>query len=114
MTEVDKLRAARTLIDRPHKWCQWVSAQSQLPRGGWERVHVTTPGASRFCAAGACARVGVGVGVGFLIEALDEIHPTHFGVIDYQDKLGRTHAEVMHLFDKAIDLAVRAQREAQS
>lgn len=88
-TYADELRAARALIDTPEKWA----------RGVFE------DGARR-CPVRALRDAGVSfLAKRFLYLVLDQ-KVNGYGLVSWNDRKGRTHSEVMDLFDRAI---VRAE-----
>jgi hypothetical protein len=87
---VETLKAARAVIDIPERWTQGVM-----------RVEDAR------CASGALIAVGAelisGEAYGFLRRATGARRICH-----WNDEKGRTHAEVMAAFDRAIELAEKA------
>lgn len=90
ITSADRLRRARALIDTPDKWCQG-------------RYHKPT---GRHCSLGAMNKaMGRGKSDGFAERALyaAAAEMGDGSVVLYNDT--HTHAEVMALFDRAIEIA---------
>lgn len=102
MTETSEiLRKAKALIDTPEKWTIFAEARDKYG----ERVYARESFACKFCAEGAIYAAG-----GYLGDDRDEailfrkvIGQT--SIFGWNDEDGRTHAEVMEAFDKAIALA---------
>lgn len=87
MTLRSDLIAARALIDTPEKWCK-----------GYMRDD-----AGRFCAVGACAEIDGGIRT---IMALHETRKTNGWMLSaFNDAPTTTHADIMSLFQRAIDNA---------
>lgn len=97
----DILRAAKRLIDTPDKWCQGTIAKGKSGRpvlrdGGY---------ATSYCMVGAVGKAARAAKfdrpiLPDVFTGLGEYHP---GI--WNDRGGRTHAEVMQAFDRAIALA---------
>ena len=103
MTDLaDTLRAARALISAPERWVQGVYARTEAGgklHNGWET------GAVRWCALGAIEHVTRR----FVTAPIDDALLRGAGlerdadIYDYNDS--HTHAEVLAMFDRAIELA---------
>lgn len=96
------LKKARALVARG--WCQGAAARARNNR----RVATDHAGASRFCAWGALARAAGPKEHGmreatYLLCAILKVN----GLSDFNDAKGRTKAEVLAAFDRAIKLAGR-------
>lgn len=106
---VDKLKAARTLLATPARWCQRAAALD--PTGS--AVPSNSPRGVQWCAIGAYGHVTNGeCHPDVLYDALDELDPTgtFSGCIsDYNDRC--SHADVLALYDKAIQLAEAASHD---
>jgi hypothetical protein len=115
MSAADNLRAARALIEDPKRWTRHVYARDEY--GGIEAIRSGVC----FCLLGATARavnpnidcrlIKVLDEVDFLAQAIgkpDDADPEDL-VVAFNDKPGRTHAEVLAAFDKAIELAEAQQ-----
>lgn len=96
MSVREDLIAAKALIDTPDKWGQ----EEYEPRPGC------------YCIFGAIAKAkGVKAAprleLGHEAYALRMALPSEFlgGVVDYNDDLATTHADIMALFDRAIEAA---------
>lgn len=86
-TCADELRAARALIDTPEKWAWGVFEDG-----------------ARRCPARALRDAGVSfLAKRYLYQVLDQV--TGYGLVSWNDRKGRTHSEVMDLFDHAIAAA---------
>ena len=92
-TTADKLREAKALIEDPERWCQNHYA---LDADG-NSVRMLGQKAVRWCAIGACVRVGLDMDVLYDIVLPDK------PLSEINDDDG--HAAVMALFDRAIELA---------
>lgn len=112
----DNLRAAKALIDTPEKWTKGAFARG---RHGFS-VDVSSPIATCFCLRGAVHAVtGNGRRTRDVFSALERAVGRR-GLAQWNDRISRTHADVMAAFDQAIAAAesisdedVRAlQREA--
>jgi hypothetical protein len=101
----DKLREARALIQKG--WTQHTCARNE--RG--ERVSPDSDEATCWCMAGAVLRTSDNCAdEQLLMRALATVTGSREGyVADFNDKKGRTQAEVLAAFDKAIALAERVQ-----
>lgn len=98
MKPSEYLIKARGLIDRPEKWIQNMSARG-----------------NRFCSIGALKFAAVGSADGLPTFAeyrsaksylLGAIPPDYYpSIVHYNDGYGRTHSEIMALFDRAIGKA---------
>jgi hypothetical protein len=104
MKESERLRAALALIDSPEKWAQGASAKDS--EGFIVALHAED--AVSFCSLGA---LGIKCSdKGYLDNEAYESSRTYLKraagqrlITEYNDT--RTHAEVMQMFDKAIQLA---------
>lgn len=86
----DDLIAARALIDTPEKWGK-----------GWG-----TERRGRECAATACVTIiPYGNGLSAMLDALRAQSPMPGEVWNYNDDPSTTHADIMALFDRAIQAA---------
>jgi len=98
MTTAEILRAARAKIEQGR--CQRYYAQDALGR----KIMSVDPSAERFCALGAIHCVSpYGDPRTNAKTALTKI--TKVAIADFNDAPGRTQAEVLAAFDKAIALA---------
>jgi hypothetical protein len=116
---VDVLRAARERISNPEKW-----ARGQFAYRGptaWDYTTPDSPEACRWCAAGAVLaeydladlRGGLDLDHAPAIELLarvlggpaDDPQCAIQCIADFNDALGHSHADVLSLFDQAIELA---------
>ena len=92
------LKKAKALIDAPEKWTKHARARDA------ERITVDemAAGACSFCAIGAAARAAGGnTRVWYpAVEALSRETPRE--VVCLNDDPLTTHAEIMHLYDRAI------------
>lgn len=105
MTTVEYLRAAKALIQNPDNWCKGAMRKPKAD------------GTCRFCAAGAVNEVcPVGVGGWRITENLQVFKvltdvvrglPREQSLSAPHFNDSHTHAEVMALFDKAIEQAQR-------
>jgi hypothetical protein len=103
------LRAAKALIDTPAKWTQSVLARDSMAR----QVGIEDRNATCFCSMGALLRHCrdkelPGEARKTISEALDNVAELTAGddstnIVIYNDE--HTHAEVMAVWDKAIELA---------
>lgn len=100
MTILEVLIKAKSLIDTPEKWCQHTYIK-------------TYHGKLRYCSAGALRMVCFGTVDDILSDEesfpfykvrgiLHDVLP-HHGLVNYNDM--HTHAEVMQIWDKAIEYA---------
>ncbi len=92
---VEKLKEARELVARPGGWTQGTFAETAEGTA----VNESDPSAVAFCMMGACLRVGGGLGT------IDLLRPIIGQPATWQDQDGRTQAEVVAAFDRAIALA---------
>jgi len=100
------LKAARELIATPETWGQHWTAQTDIGAV----TSPCAPDACRFCMYGAIARAAYPVAKQYGLTkarvtnvALDAIEATVGGKVwDFNDAEGRTHAEVLAVFDGAI------------
>lgn len=106
MKESERLIAAKALIDSPEKWAQGSSAKDA--QGFIVALH--SPDAVSFCSLGAVGKLCSGSG--YLDDETYEASRKYLRdacgtrlVTSYNDAPNRTHAEVMQMFDKAIQLA---------
>jgi len=102
MTHVEKLRAAKSFIDTPDKWTREVSARDKFgqPASDYEEDAVC------FCIIGAAMRADASLDR-HLRKCLPEWAEGSF--IDFNDHEETTHADVMALFDRAIEMAESGQ-----
>jgi hypothetical protein len=103
MTPVEILKAARELIAKPERWTQ--STVARDARG--KSVFVSSPDAVCWCAAAALLKVTTdrdedGGSLDASREALLKNAGGFEYICDFNDVHGRTHAEVLALFDAAI------------
>jgi hypothetical protein len=94
MKPAEVLRGAKALIQDPAHWCQF---EMCLPE--WDGL------AKRFCSVGALFEFNPHPRdcVVFLDRAAKELSAGRFSIAGYNDS--RTHAEVMLLWDRAIELS---------
>lgn len=104
---VDVLVAARKLIELPEHWTQHETART------FDDVPTTpnSPCAEKFCIGGAVVAVNPSGAVQALVvdllaKAIGESGA--MGVVEWNDSLGRTHAEALQAYDRAIELAKEA------
>ena len=102
MNALDVLKAARVRITEPEHWTQGAFARDA---GGAEVLLANDVNATCWCAAGAVS-VSAGLFGRVLYEsAIKELRRTitgsGFAIGDYNDE--HTHAEVLAVFDKAIN-----------
>ena len=95
MTTADKLREARDLISDPERWCQECYARDK----NGAPVLYESLAAVRWCALGACEKVGADVRI--LWRAAERMKG--FDPADINDSTN--HPTVMKMFDLAIELA---------
>lgn len=93
----DDLIAARALIDTPEKWCKEVNRYEKngvvISRCAIEAVSASTADNHAFHAA----RVA-------LIDAMPRAPTGTFDMVSvYNDRAATTHADIMALFDRAIN-----------
>lgn len=104
MTVREHLIAAKALIDTPEKW-----AQGELARdANNDPVSMFSEKAVCFCAMGAVYKVPVGwKNTAEILKKLDaaaaEKANQAWNIASFNDKA--THAEVMQVFDRAIELS---------
>lgn len=108
MTHAEQLRAAKALIDTPEKWTTGVLARTKsgCPIGPQEDA------ATCYCAEGAIRRVQNGVLPHALESIMERAVPSGFRgacnerwFVKFNDAAKTTHADIMALFDRAIELA---------
>lgn len=98
----DILRKAKALIDTPEKWTKGENAKDVHGN----EVGILASEATCFCMEGALKRVGVGYGERpWVLLGIAATGKPRLGIWEWNDRRGRTHAEVMEAFDKAIALA---------
>lgn len=99
----DILVKAKALIDTPEKWIKGSNAED----GNGVVVSLEDKRAVCFCTVGAVLRVSEDIGVE--CAALDLLYSFVKGEYDdipeWNDTYNRTHAEVMAVFDKAIEIS---------
>lgn len=109
-TTVEILKAGKALIESPKNWTQRRYARNAQG----EMVAYESENACKFCSVGAVKRAAFDLdgldGDSFQAEtalnkALDHMSGWPTGVIYYNDYHMRKHAEILHLFDRAIQLA---------
>ncbi len=92
------LREAKKLISDPKNWTQWALARDDHG----DRCSAKANKATRFCAYGACERVG---DVHAIIHFLDRAALNLYGRADavaLNDSIRTTHELIMQMFDMAI------------
>lgn len=98
MTTREALIAARELIEDPERWTQEESARDADGKG----VPIGSPEACQWCAMGALSKIAPdGLMLSRTRVALLRGTGT-YSVSMFNDAPGRTHAEVLAAFDKAI------------
>lgn len=101
MTPLQILTRARKLLSNPKRWCQWTSARDKR---GLPTLPLSDNAVS-FCAYGAIARTYNG-SIGLCRTILDKeagrISKKSGDFVKYNDARGRTHAQILALFDSAI------------
>lgn len=98
------LREARRLVKRG--WCQFALARDDRRR----RCGLDAPRATRFCMIGAIGRASPGAARGKALDAVTRALHRDFrcwGTGAFNDAPGRTLAEVLEVFDRAIADAER-------
>lgn len=112
MSPAEQLRAAKALIDMPEKWTKGEYARGKS--GG--RVKALGRAPVCFCALGALGRAGchdpadIGFSEGatwLAYQTLIRATPNRM-VFEYNDDPATTHADIMALFDRAIEAAEKA------
>lgn len=101
---VEKLRAAKALIDTPEKWTKGTLARDSIGIS----VLVRSDDAVCFCVLGALGRAATETGP-HVWAIRDSLPAPYLAVSKFNDDPTTTHADVMALFDRAI---ARAGREA--
>ena len=99
MKTLEILKVARALIEKPENWTQGTNARGK----SGNPVICTGNAAVCWCAHGAITRAAKGVWYGEADRALTRQCPPNVGYIYFNDTPGRTHPEVLALFDKAIE-----------
>lgn len=103
MSEVELLMEARELISDPERWCQGHIAENDT---GIE-VSPLSPDAKRFCAAGSICNV-MGVRHAFISNAWETLGEAASGLfgrsVTYVND-DYSHADVLRMFDRAIEIA---------
>lgn len=104
MTVAELLRRAKERIATPDRWCQhYLSANEYV--GSEDGL---LPDACKWCLQGALSEEAPSYADFNAANAMVRralALPEEEGVYDWQDAPGRTHAEVMAAFDRAIALA---------
>ncbi len=114
-TTKEVLVKAKELIQDPKHWIQGTFARDSEGRG----VAVYVPEAVCFCSLGAMRRASLNYPIpepvlkafvaGIYEVPLEEVgHNVYMmkdGITSFNDKPGRTHARVLEVFDKAIEIA---------
>lgn len=103
---LEDLKAIRELLSVPERWTQGTGARNEL---GY-KVAISNDQAVCWCIDGAAVKVTTRGGGGggsilryeALVQAFAYIHPDF---VWWNDAPERTHAEVLALLDKAIDIA---------
>ena len=107
MTTTEILIAARAKIERPQDWIQGRFAVSSLQN----KVKPTSRRASCWCALGAIAAItredpnDVNDELYWLLCRAMGLPDNEIAVAAWNDAPGRTHAEVLAVFDRAIEAA---------
>lgn len=104
MQPVEILRAARRLIEDPEHWARGAFARNQFGVS----TGITSPTACSWCSIGALHKVSDNAEEAkvHLKLAISQLHPSLGGEIaDFNDLHSITHAEVLAVFDKAIQNA---------
>lgn len=105
------LRTVRQLLADPNHWMKYYLAKDEHDRP----VYAYTPGATKWCLAGAIQRAtfyGGAPNVHLYYETLDYLNPYlplchskkigFSGVVDFNDDPETTHQMVLDLLDKAL------------
>lgn len=97
---VEILKAAQELISIPERWTKGGSARDNLGRV----VYAASPAACCWCAFGAVSRMGCPELDWYLVAAAG-LDPDATGIAGFNDDPATTHADILALFDRAIELA---------
>lgn len=97
----------RALIAKPANWTQGTAARDRL---GFP-VSPRNSEAVCWCLSGALCKVCLAVKVDItqvlcVTHAAIQLHSEHIGIHAFNDAMGRTHADVLQLLDKLIDVTV--------
>lgn len=110
MTTLEVLRGMRELLAEPARWTQKAPARNAA---GTPTSAVLDPEACSWCVFGAAFRIAPrhsNAAMKRLKERLNDDRPgAYIGVARWQDEPERTHAEVLALFDRAIEAEAKAQ-----
>ena len=101
----EALTKARARIDTPEKWTRGAFGRDANGAPLWANA---LDGAVCFCTAGAVHAVaGLGMAAGACFDVLTLAVRERDGgnIVDYNDWDASTHADIMSLFDRAIELA---------
>jgi len=104
MKNSEILIAARAKLATPETWTQGVGARDCMGNA----THAGDPDAKCFCTFGAIkavtGQIVYALPVWQLLNGVAGMNP-----VAYNDTPGRTHAEVLNMFDRAIALATEAE-----
>lgn len=105
----EQLKSARSLLVK----VGWNQHSSCMPvMDGYDVFRSPSLKISSFCAIGAAWRIEGAEGSGDSERALDSITPDGKSIIMFNDRKGRTKAEVLAAYDAAIELARLNERLA--
>ena len=109
------LRAAKAVIENPENWTKEVYAKANKEGGSNDHLLGHEEGATCWCSVGALQRVMNSELVWSLERRLGEaaraLTQDNFETaVHYNDN--RTHAEVMQMFDRAIEMAEEEEKNA--
>lgn len=106
MKNSDLLKAAKALIADPKNWCKGVGSTT----ASGVRCFYNEPDAVRFCAVRAIERIAKTVdefcAAMVLMQQAGCKRSANFVLYQYNNRLTTTHADMMSLFDEAIDNAI--------
>ena len=102
---IETLTLATTYIATPEQWIQGAMAEDAVGNP----VNYEGSSAVCFCVLGAMNRAGSNLGgsalaISTLYKSADKIDSINYiSLVNYNDKAGRTHKEILELFQLAID-----------
>lgn len=96
MTPLEKMVLARALVEEPENWCQGTYARNDKGHPVLEDF----PDSVCFCMAGACRLACANAS---LLHCALPYEQCHTSIPNFNDSPTTTHADVLAVFDRAID-----------
>ncbi len=110
---IEHLKKAKALIASPDKWCQGAYAET----ADGNTVQTNSPLAEKFCSLGAIDRVDnsnryfAQRAIEYYIATITNSEYGKTSVGTYNDTTGRTHEEILALFDGTIAMLEKEANE---